>query len=190
MTSSPPDGVDVLTPSPRGRRGVGAVVLGVAIVVGLALALAVVVLNRVAGSDDADAASDSTSHLQVIDLEVGGCFDHRVLFEADPAEVGGMTLLGADEVPCDEAHQFEVYHSFDLPDVPEYPGPVEVDQQAWDGCTDALDEFLGESWEDTSLEFYYFPPGVTNWYADETTVACVVYEPGFATTGTLRSSAG
>mgnify|MGYP000850476337 FL=1 len=112
-------------------------------------------------------------------LGVGDCFD-------DPYAEGGMAGDGPWPVlliPCDDPHSFELYAKSDLgashfPDAmsptAEFPGDDEVGEAADEVCYDAFDDFVGESYEDSTLDYWYYPPVAESWAHGDRLVRCAV----------------
>ena len=89
----------------------------------------------------------------VFDLAVGTCFD-------DPG--GGDEVSEVPVVECDEPHDNEVYHSFDVPDG-EYPGDARITQLADEGCLAAFADWAGIQYDDSRLYYSYFVPTQASW---------------------------
>lgn len=118
----------------------------------------VVVVTGCGGNDDGE--------VEAIELEVGDCFNETV--------EKSQTVESVMVVSCDEAHDFEVYHAFDLEDGP-YPG-VEVVEDLWiAGCLDRFEDFVGVSFDASVLEISGIFPTEETWVAlGDREVACSV----------------
>lgn len=78
-------------------------------------------------------------------------------------------------VPCEELHDNEVYHTFELPGI-EYPGEFAVIEMAEQGCLDAFESFVGAPYETSIYEVSYLYPIEQVWNTlDDRTVICGVY---------------
>lgn len=111
------------------------------------------------------------------DLAVGECFN-------DP----GLQYTWVEPVPCDSAHDFEVFFDFDLAG-DEYPGSESVLEASDERCGAAFTDFVGVAPEDSAIQFSYYKPGVGAWLADDLrTVICFAFREGMGTVGTLRDA--
>jgi Septum formation len=90
-------------------------------------------------------------------------------------------------VPCEELHSDEVYGQFELSG-DEYPGDDEVEALADAGCTERFDEFVGQAYADSPLDFYYYSPYEESWQGGDRLVQCRIFDPEGDVTGTLRGA--
>ncbi|GLJ60158.1 MULTISPECIES: septum formation family protein [Microbacterium] len=119
--------------------------------------------------------------VDVFSLEVGDCTGATAEGEVTDIEV----------VPCDEPHDSEVYHEFEMEDG-EWPGEAAVDTAAEEGCTgEAFEAFIGLPYDQSELYVTYLTPLEDTWsdpsVADRL-IQCMAYMPGEELTGTLRDS--
>lgn len=118
-------------------------------------------------------------------LVLGDCLDEPSL-AADAEE--GTEVSDVRVVPCSEAHDTEVFALFDLADG-DYPGDDAVTVQADEGCYAAFADFVGLSYEESELDYYYLTPTEGSWNElDDREVACLIALPGEQVTGTLEAS--
>jgi hypothetical protein len=117
-------------------------------------------------------------------LAVGDC----VRLPASGAGPDGLAEV--TQVDCDEPHELEVFHVFEL-------GPEQTSGQAL--VTAIADTCLGDPWldyvgtapDETSLELLPFPPTDDDLDRGDREVVCTVREPGNATrTGSVRAPDG
>lgn len=101
----------------------------------------------------------------VFDLEVGQCFDNPESFD----EVSNV-----DIVDCDEPHDNEVYHVFDLPDG-DYPGVDAAETIADDGCITAFESFVGSPYTTSGLDIQYLYPSPDTWDDGDREVVCALF---------------
>ncbi|WP_052337107.1 septum formation family protein [Nocardioides alkalitolerans] len=150
---------------------------------GLALTVAAVLGG--CGSDD-EAQRDDTSgeitssgEADVFTLEVGDC-----LLDTDSEQ-----LTDVPAVPCTEAHDTEVFHSFEMPDG-DWPGDDAIDTAAQEECLPAFEEFVGLAYEESTLEVGPITPTQDGWEElDDHEVLCLVYDPAGQTEGSLAGAA-
>lgn len=90
-------------------------------------------------------------------------------------------------VPCTEPHAEEVYDQFVLGGE-EYPGDDEVEELAIAGCISRFEEFVGQAYDDSPLDFSYFTPYEESWRGGDRVVQCRIYDPQGDVTGTLRDT--
>ncbi|QJU54871.1 septum formation family protein [Herbiconiux sp. KACC 21604] len=109
---------------------------------------------------------------------VGDCF-----LEPEPGD-GAV-----DVVDCDEAHDYEVYDEFEVPDTADgaYPGDDRMGYAADEGCLDRFEDFTGIAWDDSLYDFTYAAPNETTWTDyDDRLVLCAVFDPEGPTRGSLE----
>jgi hypothetical protein len=111
--------------------------------------------------------------VDVFSFEVGDCFDSGVAAEAEGEsfEVGGVTGK-----PCSEPHYAEVFHLEDI-DAEEYPGPVEVNEQADSICAEAFEGYVGVPYLESELLLTYLTPTAQTWENDDREIVCYLVEP-------------
>lgn len=116
----------------------------------------------------------------VFSLAVGDCFDDEAGADEE--------ITSVPMVDCDEPHDNEVYHVFDLEDAADYPGDAAVQEAADEGCLDAFEPFVGTPYLDSELEYFTITPTAQSWEdADDREVICSVYELSFdKMEGTMR----
>jgi len=112
-------------------------------------------------------------------LRVGDCFD-------DPNEYGAYDGEGAWTmllIPCEEPHWYELYAKSDLgmshfPDAmsprAQFPGDDAVSDAAEEICYDAFADYVGGSYEDSTLDFWYYLPTAESWAHGDRIARCVI----------------
>ncbi len=90
-------------------------------------------------------------------------------------------------LPCTEPHAEEVYAAFELSG-DEYVGDDEVERLATEGCIERFDEFVGQAYADSPLDFYYFAPYEESWKGGDRLVQCRIIDPAGDVTGSLRGT--
>lgn len=88
-------------------------------------------------------------------------------------------------VPCSEPHDSEVYAAFALNGT-SYPGEETVTGEAEVLCLPAFEEFVGEPYLESRLDFAYYYPTEESWASGDREVLCVIYDPEGMATGSLR----
>ena len=92
--------------------------------------------------------------LGVFRIQVGDCIGGGLSDEVESVE----------GVPCNEPHEQEVYHVFDLPEGDgSYPGDISVAEQAESGCTTAFEPFVGLSYEASIYGINTLTPSMDTW---------------------------
>lgn len=131
-----------------------------------------------AGSLAAAACAPGT----VFDLGVGDCFDH----DADR----GSEVVDIATVSCDEPHDNEVFHTFEVEGDEDFPGLAALEATAAERCSGAaFEEHVGHTYERSEVEVYPITPTADSWeQADDRVVACVAHIPGERIEGTLRDT--
>ncbi len=183
-----------------GITGLGVAVLGAVLAVAVSLISLgfdraqdadddpVVVPSEQPSSDDDQAAEESPDPadiegaelIPVSDLEVGDCLPLVEDWEEEVSEV--------PVVPCDQPHTDEVYLVTELPDG-DFPGDEDIQSQADDLCITEFEAFVGKSYEESALDYYWYVPTKGSWNRwDDRKIQCVVFSYE-EVTGTLAGSA-
>jgi hypothetical protein len=130
--------------------------------------------------DDSGQIANS-GNLEVGDLRVGDCFDHK---DAD-AEVFGEV----EAKPCTKAHGLEIFHSGSMPSG-DYPSDDVVTTWVGENCLPAFESYVATSVETTTLDFTWYVPTEDGWGEGDSSVLCAVYDPNDAQlTTSLKGSA-
>lgn len=181
--------ISVLVRSTNERNyGTGKAIVGIAIgVCGLIIMFGLVawMTSMRTGTNvsrDGDGTVTSRGTVMTTALRVGDCYNSKAeVPESELVVVGTVEL-----VPCAESHGWEAFHDFELEDGP-WPGDTEVARLAEGGCVEAFSDFTGESYQESSLEVYFFLPIEESWAEGDRTVLCNV-GAGVPTTGSLKGS--
>lgn len=115
-------------------------------------------------------------------LQLGDCFS------AHPGEEEGV-LGTVDVVPCEQAHESEVYAAMELP-AGAYPGEAAVDTQAESFCEEEFEPFVGRPFLKSTLEASTLVPTEESWTLDDDReILCTVMSPfGLEEEGSLKDS--
>jgi len=146
----------------------------------LALTAATLLLGACSGSDD------EGEGVSVLDLEPGAC----VLAQAEvTTEVESLTT-----VPCDVAHQQEVYAKvpYTAPDgtVGDFPGDATLLTFADGACAEAFEGYVGVDYRDSTLYFTYLLPSARGWdQGPDRDVLCLITTTGSTLTSSVKGSA-
>jgi len=134
--------------------------------------------------DDEGRVTEPTD-IAALNLRVGDCANDPNLAELQGSET--VQTFELEVVPCEQAHDIEAYHGFDLPEG-DYPGRQVVIREAEEKCSREAVRFIGGTGRPTlSLSYYY--PEETSWQLyDDRLVLCVIGETGEKTEGTLRGT--
>ncbi|MFT3797956.1 septum formation family protein [Microbacterium sp.] len=131
------------------------------------------------GSDLDDDTTTEGSDLDIFSLAVGDCFGD--LSDDD-------VLSSVTAVPCDQAHVYEVFYDFELPDG-EYPDDDQVADITWERCDAAFETFVGRAYDDSTLDYTYISPTEESWTnIDDRLVSCVIGSEGVTVTGSAQGS--
>lgn len=102
--------------------------------------------------------------VKAFDLQVGYCFNNP-----GESEVEQVTV-----VECTEAHEFEIFHAFQLEDGP-YPGAESLDDLWIQGCLAHFEDFVGSTFDESSLDVRAIFPTMESWNElDDREVLCSV----------------
>ncbi|TDT38122.1 putative regulator of septum formation [Streptomyces sp. BK208] len=168
----------------RGERGKGFAVAG-CVLSALGLALWTLTLSTGVAADLWDgfrdaARGDGTAY----SLREGQCFT------TPGGSLQGVTY-DVDQVPCDEAHDGEVFASFDLPDG-RYPGDGEITRAADDRCYALQDAYAMDRWAlPADVDVYYLTPTAASWRTGDRGITCLFgnTDEQDTLTGSLRNDA-
>lgn len=136
-----------------------------------------------------DDATKPTS-VTVFDAAVGDCF-------VAPTEVKAE-LANLSKVPCDVAHQQELYAKIDyrasgsasagVPDA--YPGDATLDTYANGACAQAYTSYVGIAYPDSGLWMTYLLPSARSWQQgkDRSILCFVTTTAGGSLTSSVKGS--
>lgn len=107
----------------------------------------------------------------VHDLEVGDCFDDP----ADLADDAPGEALEVDGVPCDDAHDNEVFATVAVAGGEAYPGPEELQDEGRARCATQLAGYVGNDPPARVEVIAYLFPTEAAWDDGDREVVCVLY---------------
>lgn len=127
-----------------------------------------------------DGSDDGGRAVEAFDLEPGACFNR-------PAEASQVKEV--EVVDCAEAHDFEVYHSFQLADGP-YPGAAAMEEEWIQGCIAPFESFVGSTFDESVLDISAIFPTSESWdqVGDREVVCSVTAVDGVPRTGSAAGS--
>lgn len=119
-----------------------------------------------------------SSKADVFKLKVGDCISGKT-----EGVVEDVTVI-----PCGQKHELEAFAATKMRDAT-YPGADTVSKEAEDFCFGEFTDFIGKSYEESTLEYRYFQPTALSWRSGDREILCLVGRPeGAQSTGTLRGS--
>ena len=141
----------------------------------------ILALSFATGACD-DAERDEAGKVQtagdmsVYQLRAGDCFNggERVAEETGQER----TVKRVTAVPCDQAHDNEVFAVFEHPAAAEarFPGEEAVNQVAQDGCLERFQPYVGQPYDGSELKVAVIAPGEQSWQEeDDRVIACILY---------------
>jgi hypothetical protein len=151
---------------------IAAVIAGAAgLVVGAVLAGVVVFALGVSGALDPDPLTRGPGGaMPSFQLRVGQCAN---------GEVAPGASFGDDSaIPCERLHDFEVYASTTAPgQAPggRYPGAEDLALYADDYCLLAMEDFVGQTYEDSDFEYSGIVPSRGGWQEGDRAVVCALW---------------
>jgi hypothetical protein len=137
----------------------------------LAVVLAVGYLAS-ARRDDGGAITAGGS-MSIEDLRVGDCFSSDT---ADDA----VEISSVEARPCDEAHQYEMFHIATWADSGGYPSEDAMLGFVFEECVPAFESYVGRSFESSRLDFVHFVPVEEGWEAGDRVFQCAMFDPQVA----------
>ena len=128
--------------------------------------------------DDSGSISE-TDDVTPNSLQVGDCFNDP---DSSATEVSSL-----EAVPCDEPHDNEVFHVFDL-EGDDYPGDDEVARLGTEGCEPELEAYVGAPPAEAGLAIVPVTPTEGSWNdSDDRTILCAAYNAdGTPLTGSIE----
>lgn len=125
---------------------------------------------------------------------------HAAIAGAAAAPRRGECLVGVpddadvttrdDVTGCEARHGSEVIGVVDMPAVDDPPHDADADFFADDACRIAFRDYIGQSWDDSDLEFGAVPPSRAAWRAGDHTLFCLLDSQTFHDgRGSARNSA-
>ena len=125
-------------------------------------------------------AGCSSGGTDVFTIKVGDCIS---------TSTGDAEVTEVPTVPCEEPHEVEVFHDFEITGT-DYPGEDEIFAQADQGCYDAFESFVGLSYEESELDWSYYYPTEGSWQQQgDRLISCLIFDPAGTTTGSLEGAA-
>jgi|SRR5690625_4657087 len=119
-----------------------------------------------------------TSCGDVPTAEVGACINSADLPDGEVDEI--------NTVSCEEPHDLEVFHAFDLPEG-DYPGETAVEEKAGEECIAAFEEYVGIDYYDSELWITTIHPTEETWNAvDDRELLCLI--DGDETTSSVKDA--
>ena len=145
-----------------------------------ATALALVALLAAAGcsseaprnSAGAVTASASTNAFAI---KIGDC----------TGKLATGTIEGADLLPCDQKHYYEVYAASQMTDA-DFPGNEATGEQAEKVCKDEFIAFIGVTPSKSKYEQFYLSPTAESWTLGDREILCLVGSDNGGISGSLR----
>lgn len=132
-------------------------------------------------SRDASGAIQEAGEASVFALKVGDCFD-----DTDATGVGVVAEVPV--VPCDDPHDNEVFHQFDM-NGSVYPGQDAALEGSLGPCLAQFLPFVGIDYFESELEIFPITPTEASWAAGDRTVYCALYATDLSKlTGSMRNS--
>jgi len=106
----------------------------------------------------------------------------------------GAEVTELPTVPCDQAHEAEVFDVFEVTYEGDYDETA-VLEEVEQTCVGGFESFVGIEWEASELDVYYLYPQSEGWSSGDREAICMVYAPNWETgevlevEGTLEGAA-
>jgi len=147
--------------------------------VGVVVVIAVAGILFNAKRDDSGQLSGG-GNLQIQDLRIGDCFNLK--------DETADTIGEVDAMPCGQAHRYELYHEANMSEG-DYPAEAQLAAYAEQECVGAFLSYVGNIYENSTLEVLYFTPTSDAWRSGDRSVQCAAYDPANASiTGSLKGA--
>lgn len=169
-----------------GEKGRGLAIAG--IIVGAALSALIVVgviaavvwgaFASVQGSSADGQRADPYDHSpDAFRVLVGQCFD----------DLSEGSMSEANLIDCSAPHVYEVNGQFRLHS-DTFPSQTQLTDAAEAGCRKAFENFVGISYDESTLDYAYLTPDETLWNDGERNIMCFVTDPAGEVSGTLSNA--
>jgi hypothetical protein len=111
-------------------------------------------------------------------LVVGSCLD----------DLPGGFVAADNVVDCAQPHSYEAFGGFDVADGV-YPGDAAIETAALQGCEAAYGGYVGVSYQESRLDYYYVGPTEQTWAVGDREIFCLLFDPNAEqTVGSLAGS--
>ena len=127
--------------------------------------------------DDNGEVVEGNDSTDVFTLQVGDCLNDSTAAE---------TVETIPTVPCDEAHESEIYASI-IMEGDTFPGAEAVIAEADAACLDAFDGFVGIAYADSLYYYSYYFPTEGSWAGGDREILCTIYDEAGQVTGSLKN---
>ncbi|MCJ1688583.1 DUF4190 domain-containing protein [Rathayibacter sp. VKM Ac-2927] len=129
-------------------------------------------------ADETTPAAQDPESVDVFSVQVGDCLNDSGVDEVSTVEI----------IDCAAPHDFEVFAEFPIPG-DTFPGADQVDTAASEGCLAAFPDFVGLTYEESTLDYSYFSPTQESWQSNgDRLVSCLIIDPNTQTIGTLSGA--
>lgn len=122
-----------------------------------------------AGAVTASASTDAFA------IKVGDC----------TGKLATGTIEGADLLPCDQKHYYEVYAASKMTDA-EFPGTEATSKQAEEACDAEFTSFIGIASTKSKYKLFYLSPIAQSWALGDREILCLVGSESGGISGSLR----
>lgn len=163
--------------TPRRRSSIAIIAVGAAaVVLSGCSALGPIIPSDEPVRDDEGLIVEPNEQTDPFLLQVGDCVN-------DAVATGEVTTVPT--VPCSEPHDSEVYAAFTFGNSA-YPGDEGVVDKAESVCLPAFEEFVGEPYLESRLDFAFYYPSEASWASGDREVLCLIFDPAGPVTGSLK----
>lgn len=83
---------------------------------------------------------------------------------------------GSNVVSCDEAHKWEIYHTFVWPGGPGHPDADALLDVGWSACEGTFESFVGSTYLSSDFDYEVVGPKAIDWAEGEQTIRCALYD--------------
>jgi len=134
-----------------------------------------VALGSFSGSMNASSSGSTDTSSEIVSFETlmdGECFNPY-----DKAFEDTTYSVQVELVDCDSPHTAEVYGNYFFSQT-EFPGDDEVQSTADDQCYNQFADYVGNSYDDSSLDFWYYYPNQSGWDSGFGWTMCALVDYG------------
>ena len=136
-----------------------------------------VALGSFSGSMNVSSSGSTDTSSEIVSFETlmdGECFNPY-----DNAFEDTTYSVQVELVDCDSPHRAEVYGNYFFSQT-EFPGDDEVQSTADDQCSNQFADYVGNSYDNSSLDFWYYYPNQSGWDSGFGWTMCALVDYGGA----------
>lgn len=110
-------------------------------------------------------------------LKAGMCFDDASSEDTITDEQQNTSVTSIPIIQCNQPHDNEVYHVYELPNAKAYKETDELLESMFVNCEAAFTDYVGLSYQESFYEMSFLTPTVESWQEGDREVVCYAFHP-------------